>query len=184
MRDARPPNDLRDQLLAAGREEAPPDASLRRALALAESPRADAPRSPDRRVLWALAAAAVFAGVIVLAAVRNTDETGAVVAEPLPPTPSAAAAPSPPTATVAAAAPKPSPPTPGASATPSAIPSSSAMALGPTSPSPKAAAEPGTKPPPTTGGCPPNDLMCNMRQSQKKKQSQKQKRKKKRKKKK
>jgi hypothetical protein len=162
--------DLGEHLLAAGRDEEPPEASLERALSVVDQP---APAKPRRvpNALWLLPAAAAIVLVAVVAA-RYRDQETAAVAEPLPPLPitvptlsTPAAAPT--TSALAAASATGAP-----SATPSAAPESVSEKGVAVRPRPMAAPKPAAPPPkgtapPWTGGCAPNDLMCHMRKNEK-----------------
>lgn len=167
------PSELGRSLLAAAREEQPPEASVERAYELVETDRGVAPtRVRERWILWALPAAAVLIGVVLVTALRPPEKNGATLTTPTPvptvspepplpiptevtassaeieiaqPSPSASASASPPSPV--AVRPQPAPP-----------PAAAPKAAGPSSP--KAGAP---------CGCAAGDLMCQMRCSQKKK---------------
>lgn len=169
--EKRPRGALAESLLSAARDEAPSEAATERALALVDA--SSAPPKP--RVGWALLAAALVVGLSLLLWLRPATDGESAVAEPLPTmvretvsgSPPAIAAPTP-------AADATSEPVASASAQPSAV-AQRPMPVGP-SPAPPSPVPPKAATsarPPSVAGCPPNDLMCNLRQSQKKKKKKK-----------
>jgi len=172
-----PKSELGRQLLKAGRDDEPPEGATDRALELVESTFAaeEAPAPKRRWALWALPAAAVVVGVVVVAQLRESS-TEQPVAEPVP-TSTADPAPTA-TATAAATAKVATRPPASASASASASATVKVATRPPKGYRPKTSsggktAGTGsagkTKPPPAKGacGCAAEDLMCQMRCGQK-----------------
>jgi hypothetical protein len=168
----RPRSELGAKLLAAARDEAPPSASLERALAVAESTATDAASADDvedpasrvasRRWPFAvLAAAALLTSLI--AVLWGRPRESAPLAQPwtIPPV-------APPAATNDVAMPEPS-----VTADPSPPPSRIAVRDTPKPRPASGAAPPPARPSagakPAACGCAPDDLMCHVRCSDKKK---------------
>ncbi|MBW2456394.1 MAG: hypothetical protein JRI68_17875 [Deltaproteobacteria bacterium] len=173
-----PKSKLGRQLLTAGRDDEPPEASTQRALDQVESAYAtDEPTKEGRRwSLWALPAAAVLLGGVLLV-LWTTPPAENPVAEPVVTTASVPA----PTATAAATATAKVATRPPATASASASATGAVVATRPpkgwkpktgggkTASGGKASGSPATTKPPAKSacGCAAADMMCQMRCTQK-----------------